>query len=101
MNFFRMLFGAPNNLFIFKVEEVMNARRISKWLGFATLGLAALLMRAGAETGGSPTKIQGVLIDEKCSSSAQTRIVSGAGEPHLEGGIVWGYTHTRKCALMP
>jgi hypothetical protein len=40
------------------------------------------------------------LIDEKCSSNAQSRIVSDGG-PHLEGGIVWAYTHTRKCALMP
>jgi hypothetical protein len=79
----------------------MNARRISTWLGFATLGLAALLMRAGAETGAGPVKIQGVLIDEKCSANAQTRIVSGTGDSHLEGGIVWAYTHTRKCALMP
>jgi hypothetical protein len=78
----------------------MNARHISKWLGLAALGLAALLTRAGAATGSSPTKIQGVLIDEKCSSNAQTRIVSEGGS-HLEGGIVWAYTHTRKCALMP
>lgn len=78
----------------------MNTPRISKWLGLATLGLAALLSKAGGATGTSPTKIQGVLIDEKCSPNAQTRIVSD-GAPHLEGGIVWAYTHTRKCALMP
>ncbi len=39
-------------------------------------------------------------MDEKCSSNAQTRIVSEGGS-HLDGGIVWAYTHTRKCALMP
>jgi len=78
----------------------MKARRVSQGLGFATLGLAALVARGGSETGPSPVKIQGVLIDEKCSANAQTRVVSGS-DTHLEGGILWAYTHTRNCALMP
>ena len=57
-------------------------------------------MRGGTEAGPSPVKIQGVLIDEKCSANAQARVVSGS-DTHLEGGIVWAYTHTRNCALMP
>jgi hypothetical protein len=39
-------------------------------------------------------------MDEKCSANARTRVVSGA-DTHLEGGILWAYTHTRNCALMP
>ena len=78
----------------------MKARQISKWLGFAALVLSALLVRAGGGADPSHATIQGVLIDEKCSSNAQTRIVSEGGV-HLEGGIVWAYTHERKCALMP
>jgi hypothetical protein len=78
----------------------MNTGRISKWLALGTLGLAALLTGSRVAAGTSPAKIEGVLIDEKCSANAQTRIVS-EGATHLEGGIVWAYTHTRKCALMP
>ncbi len=76
-------------------------RWISTGLGLCTLGLAASLLLGGAKTDApSQVKIQGVLIDQKCSPNAQTRVVSGLNT-HLEGGIVWAYTHTRKCALMP
>jgi hypothetical protein len=70
-------------------------------MGLCTLGLAASHLSGGgkADTPGQ-VKIQGVLIDEKCSPNSQTRVVSGLNT-HLEGGIVWAYTHTRKCALMP
>ena len=44
--------------------------------------------------------VQGVLIDKECSLRAETRIVSGP-TPHLEGGMLWAYTHTRQCLLMP
>ena len=79
----------------------MRMRWVSLCIGFCTLGLAASHLLGGdkADTTGQ-LKIQGVLIDEKCSPNAQTRVVSGLNT-HLEGGIVWAYTHTRKCALMP
>lgn len=79
----------------------MRMRSISTCLGLCTLGLAASLLLGGSKTDApSQVKIQGVLIDQKCSPNAQTRVVSGPNT-HLEGGIVWAYTHTRQCALMP
>jgi hypothetical protein len=70
-------------------------------MGLCTLGLAASHLWGGSKADApGQLKIQGVLIDEKCSPNAQTRVVSGLNT-HLEGGIVWAYTHTRKCALMP
>ena len=75
----------------------MRIRRVSACMGFCTLGLAASHLFGGAKadlTG--PVKIQGVLIDQKCSPNSQTRVVSGLNT-HLKGGIVWAYTHTRKC----
>lgn len=43
-------------------------------------------------------QVQGILIDEMCSSKAEVRIVSG---PRLEGGMIVAEAHTRECALMP
>jgi len=61
---------------------------------------AAVVLGGSLIAGGTPssTKLQGVLIDEKCSHLAETRVVEGS---RLEGGIIVAYTHTRKCALMP
>jgi hypothetical protein len=83
----------------------MTARRVYECLGFVTLSWAAFLATGGAQTaptapGAGPAQIDGVLIDAKCSVNAQSRIVPGSN-PHLEGGLLWAYTHTRKCALMP
>lgn len=47
---------------------------------------------------GTPTHVQGVLIDKDCSYKAETRITPGG---HLEGGMVDAYVHTKKCLLMP
>lgn len=44
--------------------------------------------------------VQGVLIDKDCSLRAETRVVS-LPYPHIEGGMLWAYTHTRQCLLMP
>src|ERR1700758_516821 len=46
----------------------------------------------------SAAQVQGILIDEMCSSKAEVRIVSG---PRLEGGMIVAEAHTRQCALMP
>jgi hypothetical protein len=57
--------------------------------GFASLG---------SVSGASAAQVQGILIDEMCSSKAEVRIVSG---PRLEGGMIVAEAHTRQCALMP
>jgi hypothetical protein len=46
------------------------------------------------------TMVQGVLIDKACSARAETRMVTGVNA-HMEGGMLWAYTHDRKCLLMP
>lgn len=46
----------------------------------------------------SAAQVQGILIDQMCSSKAEVRIVSG---PRLEGGMIVAEAHTRQCALMP
>lgn len=51
-------------------------------------------------TAAASSTVQGVLIDKECSLRAETRIVSFPS-PHLEGGMLWAYTHTRQCLLMP
>jgi hypothetical protein len=58
---------------------------------------AAVLLAAGAALA-SAAQVQGILIDEMCSSKAEVRIVSG---PRLEGGMIVAEAHTRQCALMP
>src|ERR1700738_3223030 len=67
-------------------------------------GCAALGLLAGFvfESSGAPatTTVQGVLIDKECSARAETRMVTGT-TPHMEGGMMWAYTHDRKCLLMP
>lgn len=73
----------------------MLLRRLFDWS--LVIGCAAVsLLGAGAKT----TAVQGVLIDKECSVRAETRIVSGSS-PHLEGGMLWAYTHDKKCLLMP
>jgi len=61
------------------------------------LGCFAL---SGAKAAVTSTTVQGVLIDKECSIRAEARIVSYPN-PHIEGGILWAYTHTRQCLLMP
>ena len=46
----------------------------------------------------SAAQIQGILIDQLCSSKAEVRIVSG---PRLEGGMIVAEAETRECALKP
>ena len=73
----------------------MLIRRLFGWSLVAACAALALL---GADA--KPTTLQGVLIDKECSARAETRMVSGAN-PHLEGGMLWAYTHDKKCLLMP
>jgi hypothetical protein len=60
--------------------------------------LYAPAMLAGLAAAASAAEVQGILIDQMCSSKAEVRIVSG---PRLEGGMIVAEAHTRQCALMP
>jgi len=62
------------------------------------LSLCVPVMLAGFAAVASAAQVQGILIDEMCSSKAEVRIVSG---PRLEGGMIVAEAHTRECALMP
>ena len=73
----------------------MLIRRLFAW-SLVTVCAAVVLLGADAKS----TTLQGVLIDKECSARAETRMVSGSN-PHLEGGMLWAYTHDRKCLLMP
>jgi hypothetical protein len=73
----------------------MLIRRLFEWS--LVTGCAALAL-LGADA--KPTTVHGVLIDRECSARAETRMVSGPN-PHLEGGMLWAYTHDKKCLLMP
>jgi hypothetical protein len=61
-----------------------------------SLGVAALFAASAAVA--CAAQVQGILIDQMCSSKAEVRIVSG---PRLEGGMIVAEAHTRECALMP
>jgi hypothetical protein len=61
-----------------------------------SFGVPALLAAFSAVA--SAAQVQGILIDQMCSSKAEVRIVSG---PRLEGGMIVAEAHTRECALMP
>lgn len=63
--------------------------------GFA---IAANEKDATKETKG-PKEIQGILIDEKCSGTAELRISGDTGT--LVGGRIVAEAHTRECLLMP
>ena len=62
------------------------------------LSLCVPALVAGCAAVASAAQVQGILIDEMCSSKAEVRIVSG---PRLEGGMIVAEAHTRECALMP
>jgi len=62
------------------------------------LFLFAPAVLAGFAAVASAAQVQGILMDEMCSSKAEVRIVSG---PRLEGGMIVAEAHTRECALMP
>ena len=78
----------------------MTIRRLFEWplgLSLAAFACSALI---GTSAAFSSNTVQGVLIDKECSSRAETRVVSEPS-PHLEGGMLWAYTHNRQCLLMP
>jgi hypothetical protein len=65
---------------------------------FVRLSLCVPALLASFAAVASAAQVQGILIDEMCSSKAEVRIVSG---PRLEGGMIVAEAHTRQCALMP
>jgi len=85
----------------------MKIRKLFDWpLGpsFLTYGSAFVLLSylalTGAGNAASSDTFKGVLLDKECSPNAETRMVSDPS-PHLEGGMLWAYTHKRSCLLMP
>jgi hypothetical protein len=56
-----------------------------------------LLLPVAAIVAAGPAPIKGILIDKKCSASAEVRVLSTG----IEGGMVVAEAHTRECALMP
>ena len=70
----------------------MTIRRLFEWplgLLLAAFACSALI---GTSAAASLNTVQGVLIDKECSPRAETRIVSDP-TPHIEGGMLWAYTH--------
>jgi len=63
-----------------------------------SLCVPALFAALAAGASAAPVQVQGILIDQMCSSKAEVRIVSG---PRLEGGMIVAEAHTRQCALLP
>jgi len=61
------------------------------------LCLAAL--SCGLAAAAHAEDIKGVLMDEKCSGTADLRISGASGQ--LVGGRIVAEAHTRQCALMP
>jgi hypothetical protein len=62
------------------------------------LSLCVPVLLSGLAAMASAAQVQGILIDQTCSSKAEVRIVSG---PRLEGGMIVAEAHTRECALRP
>lgn len=62
------------------------------------LKLSIVGLLAGFTTFASAADIRGILMDQKCSSQAQVRLVPGG---RLMGGLVVAEAHTKQCALMP
>ena len=55
----------------------MKIRWISTLAGLCALGFTASILSGDGKPGtAAPTKILGVLLDEKCSPNSQTRVVS-------------------------
>jgi hypothetical protein len=55
------------------------------------------LLPINAMVAAGPAPIKGILIDKKCSSGAEVRVLSTG----IEGGLVVAEAHTRECAMMP
>ncbi len=85
----------------------MTIRKLFEWpLGpsfrarASVVALSAGFALTAWSAGPNSNTVQGVLLDKECSPNAETRIVSDPS-PHLEGGMLWAYTHKRQCLLMP
>jgi len=80
----------------------MFIRRLFKWhiITGCVILLSTCLEIQSAGTPAGPATVKGVLIDQHCSLKADTRMVPDPS-PHLEGGILWAYTHEKSCLLEP
>jgi hypothetical protein len=78
----------------------MTIRKLFDW-PLGPLACAILCCLAlGAGNAGSSNTFKGVLLDKESSPNAETRMVTNPS-PHLEGGMLWAYTHTRQALLTP
>ncbi|MGA2712232.1 MAG: hypothetical protein ABSG41_03925 [Bryobacteraceae bacterium] len=66
--------------------------RLSRLLVFASCVSGFAVVAPAAD-------IKGVLMDQKCSGTADLRISSSTGS--LVGGMIVAEAHTKECALMP
>ena len=81
----------------------MSIRRLFDWrlvASYTAVAALAGMAAIGAENTKSSGTIRGILLDAKCSVNAEMRMVP-TPNPHFEGGMLWAYTHTRECLLMP
>jgi hypothetical protein len=74
--------------------------KLSRWL-FLASAISAFAAAAPAADIKSDTKgdIKGILMDQKCSGTADLRISGSTGT--LVGGRIVAEAHTKQCALMP
>jgi len=89
-----------NGLGLLDAWKPMLLRRLLECSLVPGCALLALLAGLAMQSSGAPATVQGVLIDQQCSAQAETRMVPDPS-PHLEGGILWAYTHEKSCLLMP
>jgi len=70
--------------------------KLSRWLFLASAISALAAAPPAAESKGD---IKGILMDQKCSGTADLRISGSTGT--LVGGRIVAEAHTKQCALMP
>ncbi len=69
--------------------------KLSRWL-FLASAIPAFRRGCAADSKGD---IKGILMDQKCSGTADLRISGSTGT--LVGGRIVAEAHTKQCALMP
>jgi hypothetical protein len=74
--------------------------KLSRWLFVASAISAFAAAAPAADTkGDNKGEIKGILMDQKCSGTADLRISGSTGT--LVGGRIVAEAHTKQCALMP
>src|SRR5580692_12935449 len=74
--------------------------KLSRWLFLASAVSAFAAAPPAADSkGDTKGDIKGILMDQKCSGTADLRISGSTGT--LVGGRIVAEAHTKQCALMP